>query len=1102
MIESFELLMKKIAIHSPYLIKTKKGFALIVSLMILSLILLLISLLTSQLQIQIKSSESILLKKKSQLNARLALRCAIGRLQQNSGSDLRVTASSSILQESVFNSNWTGVWNSSSKTVENRWGESIDYGERLDWLVSSNKKPDPRVTIDKTALEIISELESGLGNSVFVEKVPINNDKKELQGNFAWWVGDDGLKARINLYEPSSFNNPETIEHYHQKFSPLKSGASYLLDWRKLTNQNSKLPLVDQLENFKLLKILPAEIAAKYYYDFTTKSLSLLTNNKTGGLLKDLTRILEDNQGPSDEEFLYDTPVHYRQDRFEVGSKKSNEPFNNKLVNLPYILSGHTGFDTNGYGPDTRATWGRVRDFYNQKDVINGRGPKRSIPVQAMFENGHALGPVLNGFVVAEALGLKPNATNDKYSPIAMLKPGLILHNPYNLELEAADYLISWYAGHSWDINNIRSATVVSSEGIRNPLASLNRLKGARYDPSFAKHYRGEAFYFQIKGIQFEAGEVKLLTLSENNPGVLFPTSAGAQYIPGEVLELVEGLSDIHFYLDKTDTLTPAKVWPEIDLNPNTVSTDSITYSFKSFGSSEFDRSDELCLFLGGTPDSPGPLLNAIEEFGGSKEYHNLQVHGPAEIKSGFGKDWIARRLHAKTPSHSWMPTKSLANYNFRSLVCSSDVHWELNDPVSHGISVTDPAKASNFSNLFSVDGKKTMWGASYLHSNWGQTNVPLYELFDQRIVNVGQLMHANLTERCYDPGHALGNSLATPFVAANSEDVSYRLNQEFWDNYFFSSIPFEHNDSDIEDWRLRNKFLENARIKLLNNKNEKQLKNFNTAASALAILGGFNINSTSKEAWISILASLNSTAYYNGNGFISLSAQETVFSKLAIPRKEAQVPNFLEGSIHLDDYYGGAPKKLGKVGSQDFIKDLATEIVSLIRSEGPFMSLSGFINRDLSYSSTHPMNLRGLLQNAILRTNINEEIEMQGSSPYHGRVEEDLDGINLHSLVNPAAHSGPAAEGAPGYLMQADILQQLGAFITARSDTFTIRAYGETVDSVSGKIVASSTCEAVLQRIPEPIIACSNNFLEPDISSKNKIGRRYLMIDFRWIDE
>ena len=57
--------------------------------------------------------------------------------------------------------------------------------------------------------------------------------------------------------------------------------------------------------------------------------------------------------------------------------------------------------------------------------------------------------------------------------------------------------------------------------------------------------------------------------------------------------------------------------------------------------------------------------------------------------------------------------------------------------------------------------------------------------------------------------------------------------------------------------------------------------------------------------------------------------------------------------------------------------------------------------------------------------------------------------------------------EGIAGDIRQADVLRALAPRLSARTDTFRIRSYGEVRDA-DDKIIASATCEAVVQRLPE----------------------------------
>ncbi|NBX02375.1 hypothetical protein EBR11_07615 [bacterium] len=57
---------------------------------------------------------------------------------------------------------------------------------------------------------------------------------------------------------------------------------------------------------------------------------------------------------------------------------------------------------------------------------------------------------------------------------------------------------------------------------------------------------------------------------------------------------------------------------------------------------------------------------------------------------------------------------------------------------------------------------------------------------------------------------------------------------------------------------------------------------------------------------------------------------------------------------------------------------------------------------------------------------------------------------------------------GAPTALLQSDILAAIGNSLTIRSDTFTIRAYGDVSDKAGSPAAGACWIEAVVQRLPD----------------------------------
>lgn len=113
------------------------------------------------------------------------------------------------------------------------------------------------------------------------------------------------------------------------------------------------------------------------------------------------------------------------------------------------------------------------------------------------------------------------------------------------------------------------------------------------------------------------------------------------------------------------------------------------------------------------------------------------------------------------------------------------------------------------------------------------------------------------------------------------------------------------------------------------------------------------------------------------------------------------------------------------------------------------------------------------------------------------GRMDGRLGGT---STTRDAARSTRSAF-APKYITQADILAKIGAGLTARSDTFTIRAYGEVVNPTTGDISSRSWCEAVVQRLPAYVEDSVDPWAAPAAGSDSQtFGRKFQIISFRWL--
>jgi hypothetical protein len=222
---------------------------------------------------------------------------------------------------------------------------------------------------------------------------------------------------------------------------------------------------------------------------------------------------------------------------------------------------------------------------------------------------------------------------------------------------------------------------------------------------------------------------------------------------------------------------------------------------------------------------------------------------------------------------------------------------------------------------------------------------------------------------------------------------------------------------------------------------------------------GGFNVNSTSKAAWKAVLGALRGQKVPDAPG-VSTGTALTRFARAFGASDGANNP-------------WTAYREL----TDAEVDALAGAVVKEVRKRGPFMSLGDFVNRRLIASDSY--GLKGALQAAIDATNINDQaIANAGgtfaavpgaplSDPYLPLPAQDrFPTLRAHSKDNNAS-TAIAGLGAPGIVTQKDVLNSIGPNLAARSDTFVVRAYGESLDA-AGNPLGKAWVEVVVQRSTE----------------------------------
>ena len=281
----------------------RKGFALVFCLSLMALVFALVMGLTSLVTLELRHAQMRQEGVLCRAHARFGLSVAMGELKRHAGPDQRVTASASLLLEDEESGSggyggdgrrhWTGVWDANDRDEPPAWLVSERDADPTDSfspgmegsgqavLVGSSEgtgDTDAAVRLGKVEVETdyqaISSRTGGYGRS----------SEPETTGAYAYWVGDEGLKAKINMArEENALNSTgfglsvipglETFES--QVPAAVRS---------KLLNEASVADATGVVDEDDLEEL---------FHEVTAHGHGVLANVRGGGLRRDLTAGLQ-----------------------------------------------------------------------------------------------------------------------------------------------------------------------------------------------------------------------------------------------------------------------------------------------------------------------------------------------------------------------------------------------------------------------------------------------------------------------------------------------------------------------------------------------------------------------------------------------------------------------------------------------------------------------------------------------------------------------------------------------------------------------------------------------------------------------------------------
>ncbi len=1086
-------------------------------------------------------------------NAKVGLEIALASLQKYAGSDQRITANAA-LTGSTQQPYWTGVW-ASDKTAT-PWN-GVAAGDPV-WLVSGSGQPDPEMNLTGTPKVRMFSDDPSLNEALDVV-VPVQEYSEGGKTHrYAWWVGDEGVKARVDL-APEAVTSPEQEREILAQSPRGPSVSKINQGWTDdpiWTNANR----IRKLSTRKTITLQDPDLPASVLrHDITPYSLGLPVNVKDGGLKADWSVVLDRSMEGSN---LVDYALGARgtvaitENGVPVYSYPDGQISDPDRFFLSQTISA-APYTTNRPGPNLGILWqyGRLWQMlsstHSLKNVTAQPAANSSVkinqwlPYQNDGENQHVnapVTPVLSHLRFGMRLTASPKGGNT-YAIGIEYKPLIGLWNPYTVGLDANNYSMDWYISPYVKIRITNSVT----NAVTEHTAWGKRQWPGKWSPS---QPGGQYLRLRINDADFEPGEVRLFSLSKrttdnqvhqiarkfvflesawSEEGVIpasFDQSLSGNRVPlegvprGSTIEILEvGLQDS--YLDETHdhwsySDAGSAMWISLKTNDN------------NDGSNHLESYDGVQLAgfnglwnSGSVEEKPSSKNNLIPEL----------IHQTADLPPNTTPEAIVDSpAHLATWSFHLRTTSDILDANQRvrgwvdtnARALTMNATWEGEGEFVHseGWNYVPAWTGEGTGNRgFAFDESPEADPTRYRgflgpssQSATGSTHVPILDVPNSPLVSVGQFQHAPLARYDFEPTFVAGNSYASMRIPLDQTvaedfhnltgfdltDISYEVNERIWDEIFFSTLAPDYVGGG-SDWdsTLAGHLdtLPNPRMiyvpgetgslnSLLSNSGERGAE---ALAAHIRILGAFNINSTSKTAWKAVLSSMADA---------ELPVIDPATGSLSWEQPDAIRFNKFGHPLQADPYESGESSSTGaywkgwrKLSSAE-LDSLAEAIVTEIGERGPFRSLAEFVNRNPDATNIAHRR-KGALQAALDLT-----VNVPGTklSNSLGDLASTPDGSQFSNAVDGES----AATGYAGYLMQGDLLQSLAPILQVRSDTFIVRAYGETDSG------AVAWCEAVLQRSADYVDPANENWENDQEDSLTLInqafGRHFEVVSFRWL--
>lgn len=523
----------------------KPAFALVVTLLLMVLLSLISVGLLSLSSISLRTSAQGQAQAIAKANARFALMLAIGQLQSAAGPDRVVTGPALLANRppaEVANPGWSGVWS------------SVDLTAKPIWLVSG-EQPDPAKSLTDADSTILAKSVPKPGTAAAAAAdlraswVKVANPAS--RGRYAYWIGDEGTKARVDLARVATAA-PTERERLVRCQSPQEPGISQIdpavwgdFGTAGVINKKGLISMGTVALAARESGAITHDSLPQYYFnDLSTGGFGLPVNVKDGGMKADLSLLFDSTQLSKTSmirNYLGGVPALLPgSDRLSAnGAKVYGFSIDSDAAGRKkFYLSDQISKDgTVGVGPNWGILWnyGHLwENVTNQQAPLVGVTPRVESSLQdenwlpysmnGSVENqrdhqhlNSSLAPVLSTFQMGFRLSATPGPASStggkQYYAQLEIKPVVGLWNPYNVAIKPQRYKFEWAVYPFLRFDYQKSDVPLASSNANVITTFMRERWAAGTAPTSANPQGNSWLRLLTEPVDFQPGEFRMFSI-------------------------------------------------------------------------------------------------------------------------------------------------------------------------------------------------------------------------------------------------------------------------------------------------------------------------------------------------------------------------------------------------------------------------------------------------------------------------------------------------------------------------------------------------------------------------------------------------------------